>query len=159
MLPPLLNLFCLLGPYCFCPLSRPSLHDMPLISLIFLKRSLVFHILLFSSFPFIVLLRADMHIQICIYRCVYTHHIFFSPCCSVSLHIQLGVSLPLSFLNSSLRSSPMCKASSYSHFAFLHFFFFGMVLVPVRCYKLPSIVLQAVSTRSNLLNLFITSTV
>ena len=27
-LPPLLNLFCLLGPYCFCPLLCPFLHEM-----------------------------------------------------------------------------------------------------------------------------------
>ena len=39
----------LLGPYHFCPLLCPSLHDVPLVSLIFLKRSLVFPILLFSS--------------------------------------------------------------------------------------------------------------
>ena len=39
----------LLGPYHFCPLLCPSLHDVPLVSLIFLKRSLVCPILLFSS--------------------------------------------------------------------------------------------------------------
>ena len=43
-------LLLLLGPYPFCPLSSPSLHEIvPLVSLIFLKRSLVFLILLFSS--------------------------------------------------------------------------------------------------------------
>ena len=41
----------LLGPYCFCPLLCLSLHawNVPLVSLIFLKRFLVFPILLFSS--------------------------------------------------------------------------------------------------------------
>ena len=40
----------LLGPYHFCPLLCPSLHEMfPWYLLIFLKRSLVFPILLFSS--------------------------------------------------------------------------------------------------------------
>ena len=39
----------LLGPYHFCPLLRPSLHEMFPWYLIFLKRSLVFPILLFSS--------------------------------------------------------------------------------------------------------------
>ena len=42
-------LLLLLGPYRFCPLLYPSLHEMfPWYLLIFLKRSLVFPILLFS---------------------------------------------------------------------------------------------------------------
>ena len=36
----------------------------------------------------------------------------------------------------SLLSSAICKASSDNHFAFLHFFFFGMVLVTVSCMNL-----------------------
>ena len=49
-LPSLLNILCLLGPYYFCPLLSPSLQwNVPLVSLIILKRSLVFPILLFSS--------------------------------------------------------------------------------------------------------------
>ena len=42
-------LLLLLDPYCFCPLSCLSMHHVPLISPIFLKRSLIFPILLFSS--------------------------------------------------------------------------------------------------------------
>ena len=39
-----------LGPYHFCPLSSPSLHEKnPLVSLIFLKRTLIVPILLFFS--------------------------------------------------------------------------------------------------------------
>ena len=38
---------------------------------------------------------------------------------------------PLSF--ASLLSSTICKASSENHFAFLHFFFFGMILVTASC--------------------------
>ena len=38
---------------------------------------------------------------------------------------------PLPF--ASLLFSAICKASSDSHFAFLHFFFLGMVLLPVSC--------------------------
>ena len=38
---------------------------------------------------------------------------------------------PLLF--ASLLSSAVCKASSDNHFAFLHFFFFGMVLVTTPC--------------------------
>ena len=33
----------------------------------------------------------------------------------------------------SLLFSAICKASSDNHFAFLHFFFLGMVLIPVSC--------------------------
>ena len=41
-------------------------------------------------------------------------------------------------------SFAVCRAYSDNHFAFLHFFFFGMVRPPppVKCYKPPSIVLQ-----------------
>ena len=38
---------------------------------------------------------------------------------------------PLPF--TSLLFSAICKASSDNHFAFLHFFFLGMVLIPVSC--------------------------
>ena len=45
----------------------------------------------------------------------------------------------------SLLFSAICKASSNNHFAFLHFFFLGMVWSPppVQCYEFLSIVLQA----------------
>ena len=41
--------------------------------------------------------------------------------------------------------SAICKASSDNYFAFLHFFFLGMVLItlPVQCHEPPSTVLQA----------------
>ena len=49
---------------------------------------------------------------------------------------------PLLF--ASLLSSAICEASADNHFAFLHFFSFGMSLVapPLQCYKPLSIVLQ-----------------
>ena len=37
------------------------------------------------------------------------------------------------WLLASLLFTAICKASSGSHFAFLHFFFLGMILVPVSC--------------------------
>ena len=48
-------------------------------------------------------------------------------------------------LFASLLFKAICKAASDSHFAFLHFFFLGMVLipVPVQCHEPPSIVHQA----------------
>ena len=48
-------------------------------------------------------------------------------------------------LLASLLFTAICKASSDSHFAFLLFFFLGMVLIlsPVQCHEPPSIVHQA----------------
>ena len=76
-----------------------------------------------------------------------------SPCCSLELCIQMGISFLFSFsflifilfyftilywfchtsplLFTSLLYTAICKASSDSHFAFLHFFFLVMVLIPV----------------------------
>ena len=55
---------------------------------------------------------------------------FISPCYSLELCIQMVYlsfsPLPLVFL----LFSAICKASPDSHFAFLHFFFLGMVLIP-----------------------------
>ena len=94
------------------------------------KRSLVFPIVLFSSIslhwslkkPFLSLLAFLWNSG---FKWVY---LSFSP-------------LPLAFL----LFSALCKASWDNHFAFLHFFFLGMVLIngPVQCHEPPSIVLQA----------------
>ena len=101
--------------------------NVPLASLVFLKRSLVFLILLFSSIFLHSSLRKAFLSLLAIlrnsaFRWVY---ISFSP-------------LPFtSFLFTAL-----CKASSDSQFAFLHFFFLGMVLSLIQCHKPPSIVLR-----------------
>ena len=63
--------------------------------------------------------------------------------------------LPLAFLFSAI-----CKASSDNHFAFLHFFFFGMVLITASCTMSQTSVHSssgALFIRSNPLNLFVTS--
>ena len=52
-----------------------------------------------------------------------------SPCHSLELCTQMGIS----FLFTSLLFTAICKACSDSHFAFLHFFFLGLVLIPVSC--------------------------
>ena len=92
--------------------------NVPLVSLIFLKRSQVFLILLFSSISlhwsrrkaFLSLLAILWNSA---FRWVY---LSFS-------------SLPLA----SLLFSAICKASSDNHFAFLSFFFLGMVLITASC--------------------------
>ena len=56
----------------------------------------------------------------------------------------------------------ICKASSDSHFAFLHFFLLGMVLIPVSCTMSWTSIHSSsgtLSIRSSPLNLFLTSTV
>ena len=92
--------------------------NVPLVSLIFLKRSLVFPLLLFSSISLHWLLRKVFLSLLAIlwnsaFKWVY---LSFSP-------------LPLA----SFLFSAICKASSDYHFAFLHFFYLGMVLISASC--------------------------
>ena len=96
----------------------------------FLKRSLAFPILLFSSISFHCTLRKAFLSLLAIlwssaFRWVY---LSFSP-----------------LLFTSLLFTTICKASLDSHFAFLHFFFLVMVLIPVslQCHKPLSTVHQA----------------
>ena len=92
--------------------------NVPLVSLIFLMRSPVFPILLFSSTSLHWSLRKTFLSLLAIiwnsaFKWVY---LSFSP-----------------LLFTSLLFTAICKASSDSHFAFLHFFFLGMVSIPVSC--------------------------
>ena len=92
--------------------------NVPLVSLIFLKRSLVFPSLLFSSISLHWSLRKAFLSLLTIpwnsaFRCLY---LSFSP-----------------LLFASLLFTAIFKASSDSHFAFLHFFSMGIVLIPVSC--------------------------
>ena len=121
--------------------------NVPLLSLIFLKRSLAFPILLFSSISLYWQLRKA----------------FLSPLAilwnSAFRWIYLSFS-PSPF--ASLLFSAICKASSDKHFAFLHFFFLGMVLITASCTMSGTSVhssLGTLSLWSNPLNLFVTSTV
>ena len=87
---------------------------------LFLQRSLVFPILLFFSISlhwsprkvFLSLLAIFWNSAL---KWVY---LSFSPLPSVSLLFSI------------------CKASSENHFAFLHFFFLGVVLIPASCMNL-----------------------
>ena len=107
----------LLGSYHFCPLS-PTLHEM--FPSIFLKRSLVFPILLFSS-GFFVRFFVFLHCS---------HKKALSPLLAFSgtLH-SVGCIFPFRLAFSSVLFSAICKAVSNTHFAFLHPFFLGLVLV------------------------------
>ena len=56
-----------------------------------------------------------------------------SPHYSLELCIQMGISFLFSFVFHFSSFTAICKASSDRHFAFLHFFFLGMVLIPASC--------------------------
>ena len=116
--------------------------NVPLVSLIFLKGSLVVPILLFSSF-FALIAEEGFLIFLCY---------------SLELCIQMGISL----LFASLLFTAICKASSDNDFAFLHFFSMGMDLIPVSCIMSWTSIHSSsgtLSIRSSPLNLFLTSTV
>ena len=92
--------------------------NVPLVSLIFLNRSLVFPILFFSSISLHWSLRKTFLPLLAIlwnyaFKWVY---LSFS-------------SLPFT----SLLFTAICKASSDNHFALLHFFILGMGLIPASC--------------------------
>ena len=120
--------------------------NVPLVSLIFLKRSLVFPILLFSSVSLHWSLRkAFLSLLGNLWNSAFKWIYFsFSP-------------LPLA----SLLFSAICKASSDNQLAFLHFFL-QMVLITTFCTVLWTSVHSSsgtLSVRSNPWNLFVTSPV
>ena len=85
-----------------------------------------------------------------------------SSCYSLELCIQMGMSFLSPLLFASLLFTAICKASSDKHFAILHFFFLGMVLIPASCTMSWTSIhssLGNLSIRSNPLNLFVTSTI
>ena len=117
--------------------------NVPLVSLIFLKRSLVFsHSVVFLYF----------------FVSITEEGFLISSCYSLELCIQSFSPLPLT----SLLLSAICKASLDNHFAFLHLFFLGMVLITASCTMSQTYVHSSsgtLSIKSNPLNLFVTSTV
>ena len=120
--------------------------SIPVVSLIFLKRSLVFPILLFSFNSLCWSLRkAFLSLLAILWNSAFKwEYLSFSP-------------LLFTFL-----STAICKASSDSHLAFLHFFFLGIILITVSCTMSWTSVHSSSATlsiRSSPLNLFLTSTV
>ena len=120
----LLLLLLMLGPYCLSFILPILTWNVLLIPPIFLKRS-VFLCLHWSFKKAFFNLLAIL-------------------CNSAFSWVYLSLS-PLPF--TSLQCLAICKPFSENHFAFLHFFFFGMVLVTASCTILwsSSIVLQAFS--------------
>ena len=103
-------------PYHFCPLYAHLYMKCSLVSLIFLKRSLVFPILLFSSISLYWSLRKAFLCFITIlWNSAFKWAYLFSFCLSLCFFSQLFVMPP------------------QPNFAFLHFFFLGMVLITASC--------------------------
>ena len=121
--------------------------NVPLISAMFLKRSLVFPLLLYSSrFTHYSLKKAFLSLHALLWNSAFSW-----------IHLSL---YPLLF--ASLLSLAICKASSDDHFAFLLFFLFGVILFAASCTILQISIHSSSSTLftgSNPLNLFITSIV
>ena len=113
------HICCCCSVFQFLPFIVPIFAwNVPLVSLIFLKRSLVFPILLFYSVSLGWSLRKNFLFLLALlwnsaFRCLYLS------------------SSPLLF--ASLLFTAICKASPDSHFDFLHFFFLGMFLIPASC--------------------------
>ena len=130
--------------YFFVPIFE---WNFPLVSLSFLRRSRIFPILLFSSI--------SLHWSV--------RKAFLSLLAILWNSAFKWVYLSFSSLTfTSLLFSDMWKASSDKHFAFLHFFFLGMVLVPdfsTMAWTYNHSFSGTLSIRSNPLNLFVTSTV
>ena len=121
--------------------------NFPIVSLTFLKRSLVFPTILFSS----VYLHWSLRKSFLSLLAILWNSAFKWVCLSFS-------PLPLA----SLLFSAIYKASSDNHFAFLHYFFLGMVLMTTSYTVSQTSVHSSsgtLSIRSNSLNLFVTATV
>ena len=104
-----------------------------LTSPIFLKRSLVFPILLFSSISLHSSFKKGyLLLLVTLWN-------------SASIWVYLSLS-PLPF--ASLLSSAICKVTSYNHCAFLCFFLFWMVLVTASCTVLRTSIHSSSSTLS-----------
>ena len=118
-LPPLLNIFCFFKSIPLLSFIEPIFPwNAPLVSLMFLERSIVFPILLFSFISLHwSLKKAFLSLLAILWN-------------SAFKWVYPSFSL---LLLASLLFTAICKASPDSHFAFLHLFSLGMVLIPVSC--------------------------
>ena len=84
-----------------------------------------------SNFPEEISSLSDSIIFLYFFALITEEGFLISPYYSLELCIQMGI-FPF-LLCFSLLFTAICKAPSDSHFVFLHFFFLGMVLIPVSC--------------------------
>ena len=114
---PLLNIFCWVCTISFLYGAHLCMKCSPVISNFLEEISSLSHSVVFLYF----------------FALITEEGFLISPCYSLELCIQVGISslFFLAFSFSSFLSS--CKSSSDNHFAFLHFFFLGMVLFLACC--------------------------
>ena len=113
---------------CYLLISSDSIRSIPFLSFIAMKCSL-------GISNFLEVISSVSHSIVFFYFfALFTEEGFLiSPCYSMELSIQMGISFLFSFAFSFSYFSAICKASSDNHVAFLHGFFLGMVLVPASC--------------------------
>ena len=70
---------------------------------------------------------------LCFFALIAEEGFLISPCYSLELCTEMGITFLFSFAFASLLFSAICKGSSDNHFAFLLFFFLGMVLISAFC--------------------------
>ena len=127
--------------------------NIPLVSIIFLMRSLVFPYPLFPSVSLHWSVRkAFLSLLPILWNSIFKWiYLSFSPSVSLLLFSQLFV-----------RPPHVWEGLWGGHFAFLHFFFLAMVLIPASCTMSRASVHNSSGTlpiRPNALNLLVTSTV
>ena len=122
----------------------------------------------FSPHPLQHLLLVDFWIAAILTGCLplflcidYWERLSYLSLLTLELCIQLCISFLFSLLFASLLFRAVCKACLDNHFACLHFFFLGMVLITASCTMSRTSIYSSSGTlvRSNPLNLFVTSTV
>ena len=121
---PHLNIFCLLGPYHFCLL----------LSLFSMKCSLSF-----SNFLEEISSLSHSVVFLYFFAMIPEEDSLISPCCSLEVCIQTGISFLFPLLFTSLLFK-LFKASSDSHFAFFAFLFLGDDLDPYILYSGTSLI-------------------
>ena len=140
-----LSLLLLLGPYCFCPFSMPIVTwNVSLVSLIFWEIPSLSHSVVFLLF-FALFIEKGLQSLLFSGNLHSVGYIFpFLPCLSLLTFPQLFV-------------KPSQTTTLPSGISFSWGWFWS--LSPIQHYEPPSIVLQTLPTRSNPLNLFVTSPV
>ena len=113
-------------------ISSPSVRSIPFLS--FIEPIFVWNFPLLSLIFFEEISSFSHSVVFLYFFALITEEGFLiSPCYSLELYIQMGLSFLFSSPLASVLFTALCKASSDSHFSFLHFFFLGMVLVPLSC--------------------------
>ena len=86
-----------------------------------------------SSFLGVISSLTNSIVFLCFFALISEEGFLISPCCSLELCIQMGISFLFSLPLASLLFLAICKSSSDNYFAFLHFFFLGMILIIASC--------------------------